>query len=359
MTRSHLSQTALLSLLALLAATVGCVNLDAREATKSTKAPMVMSPKAMTKATFANNGSSFKSKLKNLLPKRPTKVQIADAPMADDDPTRLDYDPGEIGPELYISAARLSEQTGHYEAAIKQYAAALNADGRSRNALIGLARLNHRIGKNDEAIRHYHEALSYYPNDAVIMNDLGLCLARNGQMQKSAEVLQNAVAAAPDRDMYLHNLATVLVELNRTDEAVARLETRLGPATAHFRVGYLLNQAGRLQESSAHLEQALAYNPGLKQARQILDEQVPLISALPARQRQQAVTEMQPVAQQFNGGVAPPPTEQSQFQQPQLQQPQFQQPQFQQPPFQQPQFQQPQFQQATQATRAMRLPPQL
>lgn len=257
----------------------GCVNLDARPATAVTKAPIQKTPEAMAKATKAT-GNSWAKRIKRALPKPKTKIEIPDKIVADDDPTRLD-NTQEVGPDLYVAAARLSERNGRYETALEQYNTALKSDGKHRNALIGLARLQHKTGNVDGAIGIYRDALNIYRGDAVMMNDLGMCYARDGQVNEAISMLQMATEAAPNREMYMNNLAGALVDANRMGEAVAHLTRLGGPAVANYKVGYLLDRAGRKSEAEAYLSQALAIDPNMRQARAILDANAPRVSSLP------------------------------------------------------------------------------
>ena len=276
-TRLRLNPATLALCLGMLA--VGCVNLDRQ--TVATKAPIKKTPEAMLAAT-KKKSNSFVERMKSVLPKQPRK-QIADQPVAENDPTRLDAGTKPIGPELYIAAARLSERSGRYDVALEQYDLALKADGTNRNALIGLARLQHRTGKVEEAIRIYRDALNIYRDDAVIMNDLGLCYVREARLGEAISMLQAAVQAAPEREMYLNNLAAALVEANRTGEAMAHLSRVHGPAVANYKVGMLMGRAGKQQQSVEFLNQALALDPNLQAARDLLARNSPRVSSLPLR----------------------------------------------------------------------------
>jgi len=287
----HLS---LVSVASVLLFATGCVNLDARDPspfrlgqktengrTTATNAGMMKSPKKMQDFV---NPTSMAGKMKKAWPfRRKTKMTIQDARIAEDDPTRLDNMPENLGPEIFVASARLAERSGHVDKAIEHYNTALSKDGRDRPALIGLARLQHKIGKTDAAIRVYRNALEVYRGDAVIMNDLGICYAQRKRLNESISMLQAATEAAPDREMYLNNLAAALVEANRTGEAMARLSRSRGPAMANYNMGYLLAKSGRKSEAATYLNQALKIDPNMQQARLLLDAQAPQVSSLPQR----------------------------------------------------------------------------
>ena len=54
--------------------------------------------------------------------------------------------------------------------------------------------------------------------------------------------LRQAVKLEPKRKLYRNNLATVLVDMGRTDEAWDELSSVHTPAVAHYNLGYLLYQ---------------------------------------------------------------------------------------------------------------------
>ncbi len=286
------SRLAYLTVASLLLLATGCVNLDERAPfrlgqktqngqTTATKANIVKPQKKMQDFV---QPTSMTAKMKKAWPfRRKSKIQIQDAPLAVDDPTRLDNMPENLGPELYVASARMAEKAGDVKKALDLYNTALRTNGRDRASLIGLARLQHKIGKTDSAVEVYRTALNIYRGDAVIMNDLGICYAKQQRLNESISMLQAATEAAPDREMYLNNLAAALVEANRTNEAITRLSRARGPAIAHYNVGYLLDKSGRKNEAAVYLNQALEIDPNMRQARLLLDSHAPQVSSLPKR----------------------------------------------------------------------------
>ena len=197
------------------------------------------------------------------------------------DPTDLDYVPDTIKPSLFLSAAALHEQQGQFEAAEKQYQKLLANEPTNRAGLIGLARLKHRQGNLEKSIEIYGVAAKHHGDDPVVLNDLGLCLAGAGRSPEAITYLQNAIRLNPDSLMYRNNLAAILVESNRSQEAVSTLEKSYGPAVANYNVGYLLNQHGKSQEATAYFVEALEINPSLMPARQLLEQLAPQVGTLP------------------------------------------------------------------------------
>jgi Tfp pilus assembly protein PilF len=182
---------------------------------------------------------------------------------------------------LYTAAAALAQKNGNLEAAAQQYRKALQIDPKNRSALIGMARLQHGMGDMKGAIHTYREALNWYRDDAVIMNDLGLCHARNGERELAINVLRTAVQISPERPMYRNNLAAVLVEADRPEEALAYLAQAHGDAVAHYNVGYLLHQAGKNELAADYFSRSLEIDPSMQQARAMLGKITPMLSAIP------------------------------------------------------------------------------
>lgn len=192
------------------------------------------------------------------------------AQTAESDPLRLDRQPKKVGPEVFVAAARLLENQGKTAEAEAQYQKALQAAPKDLYALVGLARLHDRQGNPGKAIELYQQAIGAHPNNSLAYNDLGLCLARQHQHDQALAALSRAVELQPGNAKYRNNLATVLVETNRTEEALKQLAAANPPAIAHYNLGYLLQQKGRRADALRHFQQALALDPALSAANEML-----------------------------------------------------------------------------------------
>jgi len=190
--------------------------------------------------------------------------------MADDDPLRLDRVPTKIGPDVYVSAARLLENQNKFDEAEAKYKEALQSSPTNFSALIGLARLYDRQGRGPQAVQIYQRTLETQPSNALVWNDLGLCYRRLGQNDKSMEALAQAVKLQPENVKYHNNLAAALLDVGRGDEALDQLRLANTPAVAHYNMGYLLQQKGQRADAARHLQEALALDPALGPARQLL-----------------------------------------------------------------------------------------
>jgi len=186
------------------------------------------------------------------------------------DPLRLDQPTKKLGPEVHMGAAQLMENQGKFPEAEEHYQKALKQSPNNLGALVGLARLHDRQGHSRAALETYDRALKAHPQSGLVLNDLGLCLARQKQFDPALGALKRAVQNNPENPKYRNNLATVLVETGRVAEALQTLSAGSSPAVAHYNVGYLLAQRGQTNEAAQYFQQALAIDPALTQARDML-----------------------------------------------------------------------------------------
>jgi Tfp pilus assembly protein PilF len=216
------------------------------------------------------------------------------------DPIALENSPAKMGPDIFVSLARIHESKGNYAAAAAQYQKALDTDPKDLAALLGYAHLYDRQNKLNEATAYYERAVQLHPKSATAHNDIGLCYARRGMHEQAAQSLRQAIALDATRPLYRNNLATVLVELGRPDEALREFQLVNDPATAHYNVAYLLQQKGQNQLAIRHFAEASRLNPQLTAAQTWLAKlspqtAQPVVTTPPAYSPQR-----QPVRQPIN-----------------------------------------------------------
>ena len=134
---------------------------------------------------------------------------------------------------------------------------------------------NDRAGELAAAEQLYRQAIGVDPTSAAAVNDLALCLARQGKLDTSVATLEQAIRMRPDKPLYRNNIATVLVELNRTEEALAHLKAAYGEAAAHHNLGQLFARRGKTGLAIQHLQTAVQLEPSLGPAHQALARLAP------------------------------------------------------------------------------------
>jgi tetratricopeptide (TPR) repeat protein len=158
----------------------------------------------------------------------------------------------------------------------------------------------------DGAIVTYRQCLTYHPNDAVALNDLGLCQARQGALDLAAKHLTKASCLHPENKRYANNLATVLVEQGKVNEALSALATSYGPAIAHYNLAHIQHRRGSYAAAVENLQVALKHDPSLSPAKQMIEALGGIeTAALPPEPQLQAAPHG--MESEVMGAVAPEP----------------------------------------------------
>jgi tetratricopeptide (TPR) repeat protein len=224
-------------------------------------APQVSSSGSSWTAPFKKIGDAVTSPFNKSAQKTPPRT-------TSNDPIALASKNTPPNAALYVSLAKLQERSGNTETAVEEYNKALDAEPTNLAALLGLARLYDRLGRYEDALKLYDTAVQAHPENASVANDYGLCLARAGKLYESAQALRRAISLDSKKVLYRNNLATVLVEQQRPEEAFDVLVGAHGEAVAHYNVGYLLMQRERKSDAHRHFLAASRLDPNFKEARQ-------------------------------------------------------------------------------------------
>lgn len=124
-------------------------------------------------------------------------------------------------------------------------------------------------GRLSEAVAEYEKALGLEPNEANVLNSLGVCYGQLGQMDRAREYFELAMAAAPEDHMAHYNLGLALMSLGRAEEAEPCLKRSLELSPEHadalFQLGRLAQSQGRSKQALEYFQRAAA-RPGCKKA---------------------------------------------------------------------------------------------
>jgi Flp pilus assembly protein TadD len=199
-------------------------------------------------------------------------------------------------PDLYVATARLCESRGDFAGAADQYEKALKDSPDYVPALLSYAHLQDHQNKLAEATTLYQRAVKANPKEASAFNDLGLCFARRGMAAESLGALGKAVLLQPDKALYRNNVAMVLVDQHRPDDALAQLRAVNNESVANYNVAVLLAQRNQDVLAQAHFRRALELNPSFAEAQQwndhLSERATAMVSAPPARPQQSAPPDM-------------------------------------------------------------------
>ncbi len=225
------------------------------------QSPSFFSMASLTRP-FTAVGATIKKGAAAISPKDPVVVDNGD-------PLRLDnVTPPDVS--LYLSFARFAERAGSFDQAAEQYQKALDLEPNNLDAMMGMAHLRDRRSQFTEATVLYQRITEQYPQNAAAWNDLGLCLARRGMLGDSLGALQTAIRLDPAKPLYRNNIAKVLVEMGRNEDALSQLVAVHGPAVGAYNLGYMLQEGGQSAAAVQYFSQALAADPNLTAASQWL-----------------------------------------------------------------------------------------
>lgn len=108
-----------------------------------------------------------------------------------------------------------------------------------------------------DAERSHRQALAIEPGRALLHNNLGYNLLLQGKRDDAASEFRQALRLQPDSELARNNLGLALS--NHPQEALLAWQSVADPATAHNNLAAVLIEENRLQEARRELEIALGY----------------------------------------------------------------------------------------------------
>ena len=169
---------------------------------------------------------------------------------------------GQLAPEserVHQLKAEMFEAQERRADAEKEYAAALEAQPRLLEALLGLARLKRIRLACDEAIALYDKAEAIRPTfDGAY--GLGVCLSYTQDDERAVGKFEQAIARNPAAGVAWAGLGTSLVRLQRTADGIAKLERAIAlepdMAEAHYMLGQAYQASGNAARAQAAFRKA-------------------------------------------------------------------------------------------------------
>jgi len=107
-----------------------------------------------------------------------------------------------------------------------------------------LAALQMRQGRVNEAINTLSGALQVRPQDAVLLNNLGMCWIVRRDYEKALELFTKAASVMPENARYRANMAVALGLMGRYDESLSLLRLVMPEDKAEHNLG-VLREAGK------------------------------------------------------------------------------------------------------------------
>ena len=158
---------------------------------------------------------------------------------------------------------------------MRQYRAAIARDPAHAAALNNLGVVLADQQQVEEAIGHYRRALESEPEFADAHYNLANALRSRRALDEAVRHYREALRLEPEMTQALNNLgrsARLSGEIGRGDRAIPSRLVRLAPASAeaHNNLGASLGLQGKLDEAIAEFREALRVDPGHARARENL-----------------------------------------------------------------------------------------
>jgi Tfp pilus assembly protein PilF len=111
----------------------------------------------------------------------------------------------------------------------------------------------------------YRKAMEMNPDDAMLLNNFGVCLYEQGKVEQAVEIHKKAIKLDPTRPMAYNNLGVELNALERHEEAIVAFKkaVEIQPINpkAINNYGDSLSKLGRFDEGLALLDKSISQEP--------------------------------------------------------------------------------------------------
>jgi Flp pilus assembly protein TadD len=168
--------------------------------------------------------------------------------------------------EFQVNFANFLRRSGRLSEAEATYRAALRAAPHSRKARHNLALTVAGLGRNAEAESECRSLLSEDDRDAEAWSLLAFVLTNQSRLFEAEVAYRRSLDLTPNYGLAHHNLGSVLVQLDRAEEAIAALERAGSLGTPDFELSFTRGRAMtllyRLDEAEHEYSKAVAARPG-------------------------------------------------------------------------------------------------
>jgi tetratricopeptide (TPR) repeat protein len=160
--------------------------------------------------------------------------------------------------EAYLHLSVVHHSAGRIEAAIDALRRAIAADPRHGVYHAGLGVLLQNRGDAAGAIDSYHRAIDLDPNDGYTLVNLAHLLLEDDRPEEAEPLARRAAESMPSLPLAHYKLGVALEQLGRGDEAITAIERSLSLSPengdAHAALAMMLLRAGQLKRGWAEYE---------------------------------------------------------------------------------------------------------
>jgi tetratricopeptide (TPR) repeat protein len=190
-------------------------------------------------------------------------------PLAGDPLREANRDPQEAS--TAVAKGMNLERSGQLDKARETYELILKENPKHPEALHRLAVVGDKQRRHKEAQDNYLEAIKLQPRNAELFNDLGYSFYLSHQPEKAESALVKATQLEPKSARYRNNLALVIGQQGRIQEAFEQFGQAGSEADAHYNVAFLYASQNQPQQAKLCFQRALAKDPGHEKASKALE----------------------------------------------------------------------------------------
>lgn len=179
---------------------------------------------------------------------------------------------GDVSSSTKLAWAQVQMREGQHSEARKTYQGILEKDPKCVGATLGLAQLDLLANRTQEAEKSFQKALKQAPDSPQVLDAVGQYYASTERYAEAISLFKKSIEIDPDQKKYRYHLAVAMAKSGRVNESMNYFVHAVGPAGAHYNVGRILYDQGKMEASEEQFIQALMKDPNLREAQEWLDE---------------------------------------------------------------------------------------
>jgi Flp pilus assembly protein TadD len=169
-----------------------------------------------------------------------------------------------------LTLGRLSERQGQTEQAERLFRQVIEAAPQHPEAYQRLAIMRAKVGNFEEAEQYFSKAYQLAPKDAKLATDIGYFYYLSSKPQHAEQFLRYAIELDRNHQAACNNLALLLGEQGRDNEARALFQRAGTEAQAEANMAFLYAQRGQLEKASETYSRALTLDDTMRPAAEAL-----------------------------------------------------------------------------------------
>jgi len=167
---------------------------------------------------------------------------------------------------MQFELARGSEKQGQLLQAQEMYLHLLEESPQDTQILHRLGVVASRLDQYDQASHYFMQALRHDKHNSEILADLGYSLYLKGDLKAAETALRQATRESANNERAINNLAMVLGQQGRTQEAYALFRSVVDEAQANSNLAYVMSRAGNSEQAAKRYSVALTIDEDLEKA---------------------------------------------------------------------------------------------